>query len=61
MKDVEASVKAQKEDVVSCYVFDISQFVYHVELRQDREGLKPYTERPQEIHRIKGFVDDNGC
>lgn len=61
MKDVEASVESQEKDVMSSDVLDISEFVYHVKLGQNGQSLQPNTEGPQEIHRVEGFVDNNGC
>ena len=49
MEDVESSVETEKEDVVSSDVLNISQFVYHVELRQYCQRLQPNTKRPKKI------------
>jgi hypothetical protein len=53
MDYVEYSVKAQKQDVVSSDVLDISQLIDHEQLGQDRHGLKPNAETPQEVNRIE--------
>ena len=53
MEYVETSIQSQKQHVVSCYVLDISKFVYHVELRQNRQRLQPDAEGPKEIYRVE--------
>jgi len=39
------------------YILNVLQFVNHEELREDGHCLEPNTERPEEIHRVEGFMD----
>jgi len=61
VQDVEPTVEPQKEHVVGCDVLYVSELIYHVELRQDAQGLEPHTERPKEINWVQWFVHDYGC
>ena len=58
MQNIKAAVKTQEEHVVGRDVLDISKFVYHVELRQNGQGLQPHAERPQKIDWVQRFVRD---
>ena len=61
VQDVKAAVESEEEDVVRSDVLDIAQFVNHVELREDGEGLEPDAEGPQEVDGIEGFVSYYSC
>ena len=61
VQNIESSVKAQKEYIMSRDILYISEFINHVELREDGQRLEPYAERPQKIHWIQRFVCNYSC
>ena len=46
VENVETSVQAKEQHIMSCDVFNISQFVDHVQLGKNCKGFKPNAERP---------------
>lgn len=60
MKDIENSIEPQKKYVMCCDVLHIFELVDHVQLWQNREGLQPDTEGPDEVSWVQRFVDNYG-
>ena len=59
MEDVEDTIESQEKYVMRSDVFNLFELVNHEQLRQNSQRLKPDTERPCEIHRIKRLMNDN--
>jgi len=49
MENVEYTIQAQEEDIMSGDIFDLLESVDHKELRQDGQSLEPNTEGPCKI------------
>ncbi len=61
MQNIKAAVQTQEQHVVGCDILDISQFVYHVELGQNGQRLKPDAERPQKVDWVERLMHNDGC
>lgn len=61
VKDVEAAIQPQEQDIMSSDILDVLQTIDHEKLRQNGHRLQPNTKRPQKIYRVKGLMSDHRC
>jgi hypothetical protein len=59
VENIKDTIQAQKQHIVCSDVLNILELIDHEELGKNGQCLKPDTEAPNKVDRVKGLMNDN--